>query len=571
MPDDASSHFQPIGQTQDFDYKSLLESSKILNSSLNLDFILSHILRTVMGKFMLLKACVITVSNAEESDFELAAARGLHGVEKNFTNLELFQEQHDIHSLVELSIGNKRIGYIGLSDKFTRRPFQSAEIEFLESLASLAASAIENALFLNQLNEQKASLKQANESLHQKILQFNTLFDLTKRYRVDQTKEDILAILMHALMLQMDFKHYIVFLHKDMSFDIAMTQGIDANRISTKEISSVFASSFARELKWEDFPTITAAGCYHAIPLRTTNACLGVILFGERRVPNTFTETDYEFMFLAAAQAAGAIEQVRLFKAALDKQSIEKELAVAYEIQANLFPKTLPESPVYEIAAMNLPSLHVGGDYYDAFEVDEHSLFLAIADVTGKGVPASLIMSNLQALIKAYIEMVRIGTMSINDMVGKINDIVYSNTTVDKFISFFCCLIEKETLTLTYINAGHNPPMLLKPGGQLIELKTGGLVLGVLPSTFAYESETIQLQKGDMLFLYTDGVTEAMNKEREEFGEKRLIEILEKEHKQTCQHILDKVKNEVTAFEPPGEHHDDVTIICFKVKKHQNG
>ncbi|ACF12697.1 protein serine/threonine phosphatase [Chloroherpeton thalassium ATCC 35110] len=567
MPEDDSLHAQSLERIkpQDFDYNSLLESSKILNSSLDLEFILSHILRTVMGKFMLLKACIITFSESDQSVFELAASRGLHGAKKQFTNLELFQQQHDIHALIDLSIGNKRIGYIGLSDKFNRQPFKSAESEFLESLASLAASAIENALFLNQLNEQKAHLKQVNESLQQKILQFNTLFELTQRYRVDQTKEDILQILMHALMLQMNFKSYVVLLRNEMNFDVAMAKDIKSDHLEAKEIGIIFSSSFAHELKWEEFPSITAAGCYHAIPLRTTSTSLGVILFGERRTEEPFTETDYEFMFLAAAQAAGAIEQVRLFKDALEKQAIEKELALAYEIQTNLFPKSLPKSSIYEIDATNFPSLHVGGDYYDVFEVDDRLLFLAIADVTGKGVPASLIMSNLQALIKAYIEMVRAGAMSINDMVGKINDIIYGNTTIDKFISFFCCLIDKEKLSLTYINAGHNPPILLRTDGSLSQLQTGGIVLGVLPSTSPYESETLALQKGDMLFLYTDGVTEAMSKEHEEFGENRLIQILKNAQGNSCPSILSEVTRAIDNFEPPGEHHDDVTMICFKV------
>ncbi len=209
---------------------------------------------------------------------------------------------------------------------------------------------------------------------------------------------------------------------------------------------------------------------------------------------------------------------------------------------------------------MNVSSRQVGGDYYDLIRLDENSVCVAIADVSGKGVPAALLMANLQAFLKT---IVRHG-MEINEATALINDLVTENTSDGKFITFFWGVLNDTFKKFTYVNAGHNPPLLIR-NGEIIKLNKGGIILGVM-KTMPYESQEITLRKDDVIIMFTDGVSEAMNKVGEEFSDKRLEEIAVRVSNLSSSGILQEIRQEVLSYTSGAVQSDDITLMVIKVK-----
>lgn len=290
----------------------------------------------------------------------------------------------------------------------------------------------------------------------------------------------------------------------------------------------------------------------------------GCILIGERLNKADYRDDELEFLSTLGNAAMISLENARLFKETLEKQRLEEELAIAREIQRKLLPAYPPIIPGYEFAGMNHSHSQVGGDYFDYIQIDEQKWAVTIADVSGKGVPAALLMANIQASLHAMIHT----EWCLADKVARINNIIHANTNMDKFITFFIAIIDTQKHELTYVNAGHNPPMLFSGAKQTDKvrlLETGGLILGMLKNV-PYQQETIALHRGDLLLLFTDGVSEAMNEKDEEFEEFR-IEATIREHMQESaadiMHCLEKAVRKFTGTAPQS---DDITILTMRFK-----
>jgi len=251
-----------------------------------------------------------------------------------------------------------------------------------------------------------------------------------------------------------------------------------------------------------------------------------------------------------------------LFDETIEKQRMEEELNIAREIQTRLLPDSYPEYDHFEIMGYNVPSREVGGDYFDCIRLDQHRFAIAIGDVSGKGAPASLLMSNLHAGLHTLI----MTKADITTILSKLNNLIQAHTTFDKFITFFYAEINIDEFTLTYANAGHNPPFLYRRDGSCMSLEKGGLLLGMMPN-LTYETETIQLKPGDQLLMFTDGVTEAMNTLEMEYGEWRLQAILEYALKNDLkiQELINKIVVEVKDFSQGMPQADDITMLGLKV------
>jgi sigma-B regulation protein RsbU (phosphoserine phosphatase) len=543
-----------------FDLNSLLETSKILNSSDNLQFILSHILRTVMGKLLLTRACIISESYQEnlEKVYRVELARGLTGAPETFYDKDAFAEQFRL-TLFPMISPKRELGYLGLGEKLNKAPFSEAEKKFIESFVSLAVIAIENAYTLLELRQQSRSLDQSVQKLR-------TLLELAKEYNVSMSRTDILRLLLRSVAGQMLIKSCAVYVRHNGKIRAEVCQGMESPPLPEAELQRLFMESTPVKLKREHYPELYDAEMRIAVPLRAGEDTLGLLLTSARYSETMFSSSDLDFMALAASQAANALEQQRLFEEMLKKQAIEKELQVAREIQAALLPQKLPVMSNYDIAAINIPTLQVSGDYYDVMMLDDEHLFIAIADVTGKGIPAALLMANLQASIKAYLLSYHPQTFNLSKVVGKINTIMYENTPADKFATFFCGILNFKTREFVSVNAGHNPPYLVHADGTYTTLKKGGVILGVVPTLTPYQTEHHLLQAGDVLFLYTDGITEAMNREHEQFSEARLEKLLVKHRKEGASHILQAVLQAVKAFQSEEQQYDDMTAVCIKAQ-----
>jgi sigma-B regulation protein RsbU (phosphoserine phosphatase) len=221
----------------------------------------------------------------------------------------------------------------------------------------------------------------------------------------------------------------------------------------------------------------------------------------------------------------------------------------------------MPETPGLEVFGTSLSCLEVAGDYFDVINLDDSKTVLAIGDVSGKGAGAAMLMSNLQASIRTA---VRIGS-DLKQMIGQINDLIFDNTQAHQFITFFAGVYDKSTSQFVYVNAGHNPPLLVKKDGSLTLLGSGGLILGAM-SNMTYEQESIKLDRGDLLFLYTDGLSEAENPEGDMYDEERVEEFVIRNRDLDIDEIVELLATEVKAFMNGMERKDDLTLLIARVK-----
>src|ERR1700733_4933229 len=246
-------------------------------------------------------------------------------------------------------------------------------------------------------------------------------------------------------------------------------------------------------------------------------------------------------------------------------QQQQQELDKAREIQEGLLPKKIPQVRGLEVAGTWLPARVVGGDYFDVLKFSESKIGACIGDVVGKGISAALLMANLQASFRAFAsEAVSPGTL-----VGKLNEVISNNLAADKFVTFCYCVIDTIDNRLTYASAGHCPPIVFHKSGEAVPLKEGGAPLGIFPDR-KYEDAGLQLESGDRLVLYTDGLTEAMDSHEQEFGEARLIELGRRDVALSASEMLAGIKKEVVNF-CDGSFQDDFTLLVVAVKSGRSG
>jgi len=254
-----------------------------------------------------------------------------------------------------------------------------------------------------------------------------------------------------------------------------------------------------------------------------------------------------------------------------EMQKMEKELQVAKEIQQHLLPESVPQIEGVDIAAMNLSSKEVGGDYYDFIQIDATRWGIMIADVSGKGVPAAILMATTQstlrtqlALLPAYMTDMEL-EYSVPLTVGKMNSFLYQETESHKFVTLFYGILDVEKCSFTYTNAGHNPQLLYRYQDKKEELLTaGGIMAGMMENAF-FEKDTVTLNGGDVLVLYTDGVTDASNQQEDFFGEERFFQLVKENCSLSAQELIDKIYSGITDFSAGAPQFDDITMIVLKI------
>jgi sigma-B regulation protein RsbU (phosphoserine phosphatase) len=308
-------------------------------------------------------------------------------------------------------------------------------------------------------------------------------------------------------------------------------------------------------------PVLQALSLKVAVPMELQGQTRGVLLLGEKLNRDTFTPADFEFLSALSSLAIIALENARLFQQAIEKQKMEDELAIAREIQKGLLPSILPALPGFELAAANFSSKQVGGDYYDAIPLDDHRLILAIGDVSGKGTPASLLMANIQATIRALVPL----DLPLTDLTARVNNLMCPNTGGSRFVTFFWGCLDHARRVFTYVNAGHNHPYLLHADGSVDRLDKGGMILGVMETTVPYEEGSAELREGDVLVLFTDGVSEAMNAASEEYGEERLEAVIRKAAGWGAQGLIDIIHQDIIAHAHGAPQSDDITMMVMRV------
>jgi putative ABC transport system permease protein len=307
---------------------------------------------------------------------------------------------------------------------------------------------------------------------------------------------------------------------------------------------------------------IRDSGTRMAVPLRTRSEIVGLLLLGAPAGDGSYTNEDKQALSNAADLFALMIENARLSDRALEQEKLRRDLALAGEVQRRLLPPRPPKNGMATLSAYSLPARTVGGDYYDFIDLPGDRLAVAIADVSGKGIAAALLMSVVQASLRALSSEQNLPPARL---CGKMNGFLYRSTGTSKYATFFYAVIEAPGRRLRYVNAGHNPPYLARraeTGVEIAELSAGGTVLGMFDEVDYAEAE-LDLRPGDLIVAFTDGVTEALNPAGEEFGEARLKELLGAAIGLPAETVSAKLAETMRDWIGPAEQHDDLTFVVI--------
>ncbi len=274
---------------------------------------------------------------------------------------------------------------------------------------------------------------------------------------------------------------------------------------------------------------------------------------------NAYSEDDLQVLMLLASQVAIIIEKVMLHEQLIEKKRLEGQLEVARQVQLELLPAKDPQLEGYDISAYNFPTEEVSGDYYDWVQIFDDQIGLVIADVSGKGVPAALLMAFLRASLRAA---THIG-YSPHISMSKVNYLLWESIERNQFVTAFYGILDVTNNTLSYTNAGHNPPLLIKKNGEASFIERGSLPLGMFKDT-RYHEYFLTNEPGDTLVLYTDGVTESQSPTGEEFGRPRLAEAVRKHRHLPARELIAAVQNDVIEWTEGKGSSDDVTFFVIK-------
>lgn len=555
-----------------FDLTSVVEASEVLNASLDLDFVLNNLLLVAMSRLLVGRGVVLLAEHERAAartgnppGFWVAAAKGSLGLPlgapvevvapEGVTEGDAVPEAlraRGVALLLPIVHDGRAVGLVGLGRKATGAPFEPREVAFARSLVGVAAAAVHNARVAGQL-------QRVNLDLAARVQELDTLFELARAFAATLDRADALKLLGYTLMGQFLAERHAVLLRPSESapYEVAAARGV---RLDAAALDAL--APLRDGVEGAAVEVLRAHGLALALPLRLQRGVLGLLLVGPRATGRPFTEADRAFLTALGTLALTSVERAGLVEARIEKERLEEEMRLARSIQERLLPSDLPRSANLDLAALALASRHVAGDYFDLLPLPGDRLLVAVADVSGKGTPAALLMANLQAMLRLQAHDFGDGA-DLAAATARINRVVCENTEATAFITFFWGVLDTATGRLRYVNAGHNPPRLVRADGAVEPLEAGGLILGVLPHVRYEEGETA-LAPGDLLALYTDGVTEALSPADEEYTEDRLDAALVRHRARAADALLAAVRDDVRAWADGRPFGDDLTLLVLK-------
>lgn len=560
-----------------FELRTLLETSRLLIESQDPDFVLNNLLLITMGKLLVPKGMILIhkpltntyfISKAKGKDWknegkevpvsfseEIMNVSVIYGPEFKKVFDELGIDPNSL--LFNLKTSNHHIGFLCLGPKGNGKPITRQEIEFIESLSIISSVAIANSRMFKEL-------RHINRRLDRKVHDLNTLLELSKDFNLMVDRDEIARVFKFAMLGQMLIRTFFFVLDTDGTKKVVSISGVRESP-SCKELDKLFELEDITHIAENDgcdCPFLKNNNIRLVIGLYFQNEKIGVVGVGPRANKEEYKADEVAFLQSLGNLALLTIQKTFLLEERIEKQRLDEELNLAKTIQAGLLPNPLPSIKGLDIAAINIPSRQVGGDYFDIIETPDKGHLFAIADVTGKGIPAAILMANLQSMLHALAPI----DVTLSEASGSINDIIYANTPADKFITFFWGKLDAAGEIFHYVNAGHNPPLLFRTGEEEpMLLAAGGTILGALPTMSPYQDAEIKLKQGDLLTFFTDGVTEAMNLEQtEEYEDKRLVKCIQENRERSAREIMDAIIEDINTFSDNIQY-DDITMIVIKV------
>ncbi|HUV31518.1 MAG TPA: SpoIIE family protein phosphatase [Acidobacteriota bacterium] len=297
------------------------------------------------------------------------------------------------------------------------------------------------------------------------------------------------------------------------------------------------------------------------LPMKDAQHLLGFLALTSKAAGYRYTPEDYNLLGVLSNQMVTALTNARLYADSLEKIRLEEEVSMARQIQLDLLPDHPPQLPGSVIVAQSTPSRTVGGDFYDFITIAEQKrVGVVIADASGKGMPAALLIAQVQAIIRCEVN----NGNPISTMMENMNQQIVHSTSAEKYVTLFYGEIDSDSDVFHYANAGHNYPILVRANGDVELLDEGGPIIGAL-SDMKYTSASVQLRAEDILFLFTDGLSEAMNSDGEEYGETRIRDHLVRSRSKDPRTIVDDLMRDVRGFDPTYPPQDDTTIVAMKI------
>jgi serine phosphatase RsbU (regulator of sigma subunit) len=436
--------------------------------------------------------------------------------------------------------------------------FTEEDLDILTGLNHQIAVAIDNAHLYREVKR---------EALEKSLLN-----EIGKKLSETLERDEVLRAIMESLKQVVDFDAGAVFLLEPGGCDLRSIYSVGYALESDEDLSfkctgglvgaaassgvAVNVPDVRNDSRYiEAFPGTRSE---LAVPILSDGLVIGVINL-ESRTPDAYDDRALALTDAFASQAAISLERARLHESILEGRKLEQQLNFAREIQRSFLPKRDPVIPGYDIAGRNTSSGQVGGDYYDFIPIVENHTGIAIADVSGKGMPAALIMASFRASLIAEIR----NNYSIRTIGEKVNALLCESLEPGHYVTGVYGVLDSKHHILTFSNFGHNPPILLRQDGDVEYLQEGGQVLGVTESA-TFESQTVMLGPGDIVLMFTDGVTEVFDSNGLEFGIQRLVEVLIQNADKTAVEIAEVIDSKVTGFASPSHVFDDLTTVVIK-------
>jgi sigma-B regulation protein RsbU (phosphoserine phosphatase) len=323
-------------------------------------------------------------------------------------------------------------------------------------------------------------------------------------------------------------------------------------------------AEWLRTLDAEELQTLDFMRTQLLLPLPGKDHLAGIMSLGGKRSESPYSPTDIKLLEAIAGQMGLAIENARLLASlaaeAANRERANRELEIAREVQERLFPQKFPPIPGLDCAGYCRPARGVGGDYYDFLQLADGRLGIAIGDVSGKGIAAALLMASLQASLRGQ---TMAGVHDLSALMTNVNRLVYEASTSNRYATFFYGEYDLTSRVLTYVNAGHNAPIILR-GDEVLHLETGGPVVGLLPGA-AYAQGSVELQPGDIFIGYTDGISEAPNEADEEWEEDRFIAAARQASNENAASMIQSIFRSADAFTGAAKQFDDMTLLIVKL------
>jgi sigma-B regulation protein RsbU (phosphoserine phosphatase) len=547
---------------------SLLDLTTTLGSSLSSQEILDAALLIVLAELGATRGALLVAE--DEATFALRAARGLpRGAPERIALGEALTGDvvlepgphvplvaaYGFSGLSPIRRGGRTIALLGVGPRADGRGYGEEEVGFLRSVSACAAVPIENGLILEEL-------RRVNQKLSLKVFQLRNLFDISRELTASLDEEAILGLTAATLMGQLMVSRCALYLQTGAELRMAHARGYRCESAVVLPADELVALEEARGVgQLAEGPLrahLTEARMALAVPLALGTRTHGVLAVGERLSGAAFSEEDRDLAFTLGRQAMAALESVRLHRIRLEKERQDRELEIAREIQQSLFPHSCPAVEGFEVAAASRPSRRVGGDHYDFIPLPGGGVALAIADVSGKGTPASILMASVHASLRALA-----GTAPPERLVARLNAFLFASTQANKFVTLFYAELDPVRRVLRFVNAGHVPPFHLRSGERWQRLAAGGPALGLIEDA-AFEAGEAELAPGDVVAMVTDGATEASSPADDEFGDDRVWEALRRAGPGRAEDALAGLVGAVDAWTGPAGCADDLTALILR-------